>query len=152
MKPKAHSVKTKVSFKITDIVNQKLAAKYRKKNNKYKKILIADDDYAIIDVLTLMLEDIGYKVAASAEGLSVQDVNKIKPDLILLDILMSGISGHIICKQLKAEPSTKHIPVIMISANKHAAEIAKEACADDFITKPFEMPYLLQKVAKYITK
>ena len=110
---------------------------------------MADDDPAIIDVLTLMLEEAGYKVYASANGQTIADVNRICPDLILLDILMSGINGHDICKQLKNQPATKHIPVIMISANKDAKEIALNACADDFISKPFEMYNLMEKVAKY---
>ena len=116
---------------------------------KIKKILVADDDPAIIDVITLMLEPAGYKVYASANGQTVEDVNRIRPNLILLDILMSGINGIDICKQLKNQQSTKHIPIIIISAIKDAKEIALDACADDFIAKPFEMYDLLQKVAKY---
>lgn len=121
----------------------------KKNNHRVNTIMIADDDLAIIDVVTIMLESKGYKVFASANGLTVDDVNKIHPDLILLDILMSGISGYEICKKLKTQEATKNIPVIMISANKDAKEIALDACADDFIIKPFEMDLLLKKVAKY---
>ena len=117
--------------------------------DKIKKILVADDDPAIIDVITLMLESVGYKVYASANEQTIEDINRICPDLILLDILMPGVSGYGICKQLKNQQSTRHIPVIMISANKDAKEIALKAHADDFITKPFEMYNLLQKVATY---
>ena len=116
---------------------------------RLKKIMVADDDPATIDMLTLMLEAAGYEVYASTNGQTIADVNRIGPDLILLDILMSGVSGHDICKHLKNQQSTKHIPIIIISANKDAKEIALDACADDFIAKPFEMYNLLQKVAKY---
>lgn len=116
---------------------------------RLKKIMVVDDDPSIIDVLTLMLKAAGYKVYASANGLTMADVNRISPNLILLDILMSDINGHDICKQLKNQQSTKHIPIIIISAIKDAKEIALDACADDFIAKPFEMYDLLQKVAKY---
>ncbi|MEO6452752.1 MAG: response regulator [Ginsengibacter sp.] len=137
---------SKISHRRNDAL---LGEKKEKKSRGIKKILVADDDPAIIDVLTLMLEEAGYQVYASANGHTVTDVNKIHPDLILLDILMSGISGHEICKELRNQPSTKHIPVIMISASKDSKEIALNACANDFIAKPFEMDSLLRKVAKF---
>ena len=114
-----------------------------------KKIIVADDDPGIIDVVTLILEAAGYNLYSSVNGITVADVNNIRPHLILLDIQMSGMSGNDICKLLKNDASTKHIPVIMISANKDAKKIAANACADDFITKPFEMNTLLEKVAEY---
>lgn len=123
----------------------------KEQNSMVKKILVADDDPAIIDVLQLMLEAFGYEVYASADWKTIGDVNKICPDLILLDIFMSGVNGQNICKQLKKQSSTKHIPVIIISANKNIGEIALNACADDFIAKPFEMDKLLLKVEKHIS-
>ncbi|MEO6330239.1 MAG: response regulator [Ginsengibacter sp.] len=119
---------------------------------RVKKIMIADDDSSIIDVLTLMLETSGYKVHSAANRQIIEDVNEFCPDLILLDILMLGVSGQNICEQLKKQESTKHIPVIIISASKDAKEIALQAEADDFIAKPFEMEKLLKKVAKYTKK
>ncbi len=118
-------------------------------NEVKKKILVADDDTAILDVLTLMLEGAGYEVTSILDGQTVRKVLSELPDLILLDIWMSGTDGRDICKQLKSNKKTKHIPIIMISANKDTREIAKEAGADDFIAKPFEMDKLLAKVEKY---
>jgi CheY-like chemotaxis protein len=114
-----------------------------------KKILVADDDPSIIDVLTLMLEHAGYKVYSSANLQTIADINRISPDLVLLDVLMSGINGFDICKHLKSQPSTSRIPVIIISASKNKKQTAIKAGAEDFISKPFEMDELLQKVAKY---
>ncbi len=116
---------------------------------KRKKILIADDDSAILEAMTLMVEDEGYDVTSTTNGYSIDMIKNEKPDVVLLDIRMAGIDGSKICKKLKSQSKTKDIPVIMISANKDAKQIAKEAGADDFITKPFQMNDLLSKLAKY---
>ena len=113
-----------------------------------KTILVADDDAAIVNAIQMILEDAGYKVQTTLTGEEVIHT-KNSPDLILLDIWMSGQDGRTICQQLKSQPRTKEIPIIMISANKDTAKIAKIAGADDFITKPFEIEDLLKKVAIY---
>jgi len=115
-----------------------------------KTIMIADNDPGIVDVLTLMFEDAGYEVETTDDGQTVKDIKEHLPDLILLDIWMAGFDGREICKYLKSQKLTKHIPLIMISANKDTEEIAKEAGADTFIAKPFEMNELLAMVDKYI--
>ena len=115
-----------------------------------KKILAADDDPAILEVLTFMLEDAGYDVKTTVNGQTENMAQKYLPDLILLDIWMAGMDGRTICKSLKRHKLTKHIPIILVSANKDTERFAKESGADNFITKPFEMDALLGKVAKYI--
>lgn len=115
-----------------------------------KKIMIADDDSAIVDVLTLILEDAGYIVESTDDGRTIKDIKEDCPDLILLDIWMVGFDGRVICKYLKGNEPTKDIPLIMISANKDIKEIAMKAGADDFIAKPFDMQDLLAKVAQLI--
>lgn len=117
-----------------------------------KKILIADDDPAILEALKLMLEDAGYEVETTVNGETVQTVKENFPDLILLDIWMSGMDGRDICAYLKSQELTRHIPIIMISANKDAMQIAKDAGADDFIAKPFEMNDLIARIKAYIDK
>lgn len=114
-----------------------------------KRILVADDDPAILEVIELILEDAGYEVATSVNGETVEKVHGIMPDLILLDIWMSGMDGRNICKHLRAKKKTKHIPIVMISANKDAEAIALSAGAIDFLAKPFEMNKLLAMVEKY---
>jgi len=115
-----------------------------------KTIMIADNDPGIVDVLTLMLEDAGYEVETTDDGQTVKDIEEHLPDLILLDIWMAGFDGRDICKYLKSQKLTKHIPIIMISANKDAEEIAKEAGADDLLAKPFEMSNLLTIIEKHL--
>ncbi len=120
------------------------------KQNRSKRILIADDDPAILDVMRQILEDEGYEVKTTADGETVKKMQTEYPDLLLLDIWMSGTDGRNICKFLKSNKATKHIPVIMISANKDTMSIAKEAKADDFLAKPFDLDELLNKVIIYI--
>lgn len=117
-----------------------------------KKILVADDDQAILEVITYMLEDAGYHVKTTVSGVTKKLARQYSPDLILLDIWMAGTDGRTICKSLKVEKLTMNIPVIMVSANRDTEEIAKAAGADDFLDKPFEMKLLLAKVAKYVGK
>lgn len=117
-----------------------------------KKVLVADDNPAILDALTIMLEESGYAVETTLDGASTQDMKDDLPDLVLLDVWMSGVDGRDICRFLKSSPTTKHIPVIMVSATKNIEQIAKDCGADDFITKPFQMEHLLAIVAKYINK
>jgi DNA-binding response OmpR family regulator len=116
-----------------------------------KKILIADDDENILTALTMMLED-EYQVTSISNGQTIKEVEKYLPDLILLDIWMGEVDGRDICKRLKNQSLTKHIPIIMISARANAEKSAYDSRADAFIAKPFEMDALLAKVEEYITK
>ncbi|MEO7960221.1 MAG: response regulator [Ginsengibacter sp.] len=117
-----------------------------------KKILVADDDAGIVDVMQIVLEDEGYKVITTMSGQNVKELCKQKPDLIFLDIWMSGADGKEICEELKADPKTKNIPVIIFSANRDTKEIASECGAEDFILKPFEIKELLELARKYTSK
>jgi len=114
-----------------------------------KRVLVADDDPAILEVITFMLDDAGYDSKTTVDGHTEKIVEEYQPDVILLDIWMSGLDGRTICKSLKKKKSTKNIPIIMISANKDTETIARESGADDFLSKPFEMNDLLSIVAKY---
>ena len=115
-----------------------------------KKILVVDDNPAILDALKIMLEEEGYEVETTVDGATLKDLKEHLPDLLLLDIWMSGVDGRDICKVLKSSAATKQIPVIMISAAKDIEQIAKDSGADDFISKPFQMANLLAIVAKHV--
>lgn len=115
-----------------------------------KKILIADDDPSIVDSLKMLLELEGYEVKTTTNGETIYKMEKEYPDLLLLDIWMSGQDGREICKYLKREPHTKNIPVIMISASRDVKQSAIDSGADDFIEKPFEQEELLKKIILYI--
>ncbi len=113
--------------------------------------MIADDDAAIVDAIAMMLEYEGYQVSSYVDGAIIPQMNKEFPDLLLLDIWMSGTDGRDICKELKKTENIRNIPVIMISASRDIEGSAYEAGADDFLAKPFEMDELLQKIEKHIS-
>ncbi|WP_233524551.1 response regulator transcription factor [Mucilaginibacter conchicola] len=121
-------------------------------SEKPKRIMIADDDPAIVDAVEMLLEFEGYQVSSTVDGATVLDMREELPDLLLLDIWMSGDDGRDICRKLKSVPSTKNIPVIMISASKDIEQSARDAGADDFIAKPFEMDALLQKIESFVNR
>lgn len=111
-----------------------------------KKIMIADDDPGIVDAIEMLLEFEGYQVTSTVDGAEVLDLKDELPDLLLLDIWMSGEDGRDICKKLKQLDATRNMPVIMISASRDIKESAMAAGADDFLAKPFEMNELLEKI------
>ncbi|MCZ4225126.1 response regulator [Pedobacter rhodius] len=115
-----------------------------------KRILIADDDEGIVDAVMMILQMMGYEVDFTYDGGGVIDAVKKQPDLILLDIWMSGHDGRDICKQLKSDPDFKEIPILMISASRDIRQSALDAGANDFMEKPFEMDSLLNKVKHLI--
>lgn len=121
-------------------------------SEKPKKIMIADDDPGIVDAIEMLLEFEGYNVSSTVDGSTVLDMRDELPDLLLLDIWMSGDDGRDICRKLKSIPATKNIPVIMISASRDIEQSARDAGADDFIAKPFEMNALLQKVESLLQR
>jgi DNA-binding response OmpR family regulator len=121
-------------------------------DTKNKKIMIADDDPGIVDAVEMLLEFEGYEVTSTVDGTTVLEMKDELPDLLLLDIWMSGEDGRDICKKFKESELTKDIPVIMISASRDVRESAIAAGANDFLAKPFEMNELLQKVERFTQK
>ena len=119
--------------------------------NQTKKILIADDDPGILDAVGLMLEFEGYEVKSTLNGATLLTMeNEEFPDLVLLDIWMSGHDGRDICKHLKQKESTRNIPILLISASQDIEASALEAGANDFLAKPFDINDLLEKIEKHI--
>ena len=108
--------------------------------------MIADDDPGIVDAIEMVLEFEGYQVSSTIDGSTILDMKRELPDLLLLDIWMSGEDGRAICKKLKESELTKNIPVIIVSASKDIKESALAAGADDFLAKPFEIKDLLNKI------
>ena len=122
-------------------------------NNRAKKILVVDDDPDILDALQITLEDAGYEVTTTEKGdyaENLRDTNGGLPDVIILDVLLSGKDGRIICQKLKSQEDTRHIPIIMISAHPGAKQSVKAVGADDFLAKPFEIDDLLAKVEQHL--
>lgn len=117
-----------------------------------KKILVVDDDEGILDALSFVLEDAGYDFETTPQGeKTFERISAFKPDLILLDVLLSGSDGRVICQQLKRDKKTYAIPIIMTSAHPSAKESTAQAGANAFLPKPFEVQELLNLIVKYTT-
>lgn len=119
---------------------------------RQKRVLVVDDDPDILDAIRFTLEDEGYAVTTTEKGEYAEnllDGNCGLPDLIILDVLLSGKDGRTICRQLKSRDDTRHIPIIMISAHPDARESSRGVGADAFLAKPWNLDELLAIVAHY---
>jgi DNA-binding response OmpR family regulator len=113
------------------------------------RILIAEDNPQGAELLDAYLGESGWEFATALDGEeTLQKVRDWRPDLILLDIMMPKISGFEVCKRLKADPATRNIAVLMITALDQTADVerAVEAGTDDFLTKPINQSELLRRV------
>ena len=109
-----------------------------KLNNDRRTVLIVDDDEDLLILIQHALSAEGYDPICSPNGVNITSiVTRKRPDIVLLDIHMNGRDGAIICKELKENPETASIPVIMFSANANIDNISRECGADGYITKPF---------------
>ena len=118
------------------------------------KILLIDDDKDLLTILKTTLTRKGFEVLAQEtwEG-SKEIMNLFKPNLIILDVFLSGIDGLDICKNIKKSPFTKNIPVLIISGFSWISQSAiYEFGADDFIAKPFEVSDLMKKIHKIFNR
>ena len=105
-----------------------------------RKILIIEDESDVADLLTLNLRKAGYKVSISPDGASgLQKVRDDRPDFIVLDLMLPKMSGLEVCKILKSDTATSHIPILVLTAKAEEVDriVGLEFGADDYVTKPF---------------
>lgn len=118
-------------------------------NMSKANILVVEDEAEILELLVYNLEKEGYSVRPATSGEeALRLARQQPPDLTLLDLMLPGIDGLEVCKALKADSSTRNIPVIMLTARSEEADIVTglELGADDYITKPFSRRVLLARV------
>lgn len=123
--------------------------------NEQQRILVVDDVPNNIFLLREVLEEGGYTVTAAQDGLAAIAAATAtpQPDLILLDIMMPGLDGFEVCRRLKAEPATCHIPVLFITARDDETEEEQGFAAGgvDYITKPISIPIVRARVRAHMT-
>jgi CheY-like chemotaxis protein len=118
-------------------------------------ILIVEDNDASRDALSRRLERRGFRVVVAVDGAQAVSVGRsVQPDLILMDLGLPVIDGWEATRQLKAEPTTCHIPIIVLSAHAmtNDRELALAAGGDDFDTKPIRFQALLEKIERLVPK
>ena len=118
-------------------------------------ILVVDDEESILELLNYNLSKHGYRVTGvtTGEG-ALAAANSEVPDLVLLDLMLPGVDGLEVCKALKANPKTAHVPIVMLTARGEEVDIVTglELGADDYVTKPFSPRVLLARLRTVLRK
>ena len=118
-----------------------------------KKIFLADDEPDIKLILKRYLELDGFEVVTGSDGReAMEKAGSTKFDLLILDVMMPFMNGWEVCKKLKADPSTRDIPVIILTAKSQSIDslMSYECGADEYATKPFEYPELSKTIKRLL--
>lgn len=118
-------------------------------------ILVADDDEDLLQALDFTLSQNGYNVIQAKDGAeTIVRTLELKPDIILLDIMMPDLDGFTACRELKNREDTKRIPIIMLTAKGEVEDIktAFNAGANDYVVKPFIMEQVLEKIEEFLVR
>jgi len=125
-----------------------------------KKILIVDDDPDLVEAVTMILESKKYDVAAAYGGLEgLEKAKTEKPDLIVLDVMMPDKDGYAVCKEMKADPKLRKIPILLLTAvvskiptTHYTQQMGMETEADDYMDKPVEPAELVNRIEGLLAK
>ncbi len=112
-------------------------------------ILVVDDEKDIVDLIAYNLEQEGFTVSRAYDGEeALKEIASIKPDLVLLDLMLPGMPGTEVCRRVRKDPSTSGIPIIMLTAKTDEVDkiVGLEIGADDYITKPFSVRELIARI------
>jgi len=119
-----------------------------------KRVLVVDDDRVIQQLLEVNLELEGYDVVATASDgrEALEKIGQLKPDLVILDIMMPKMDGLAVCRSLKADPELAKIPIVLLSARAQDLDIREglDIGANAYLTKPFDPVELLDVVARLL--
>lgn len=118
-----------------------------------KKVLIVDDEMDIVETLKFMLETEGINCITAYDGEDALNLAKSEsPDLMILDVMLPKINGYKVCRLLKFDAKYKNIPILMVTARSQEEDkcIGEETGANEYITKPFNIEELVDKVKNYL--
>ncbi len=117
--------------------------------NKRPKVLIAEDEETIVESLSFLMEKEGYDVSVATDGqTAIKMITRDIPDMVLLDVMMPGCDGFEVVRAVRADPKTKPIPIMMLTAKTREVDRRKglELGVDDFVTKPFSTRDVVSRV------
>jgi len=126
-----------------------------KKSIESRTVLVVDDDEVMRSALKRILEAEDYKVMMSQDGLELSKVlESTRLDMILLDVNLPWVDGYELCRIIKDHHSLKHVPLILVSARKEPEDVEKgfAAGADDYVTKPFDIDFMVNTISKMLLK
>ena len=113
------------------------------------KVLVIEDNPDIKEVLDYIISDEGHEVVQCSDGSSLTALDRIKPDIILIDEILGVLRGSELIKKLKANEDTRPIPVVLISAMPNLEGIARKGGADAFLEKPFNIDSLTDIIKNF---
>jgi two-component system alkaline phosphatase synthesis response regulator PhoP len=119
------------------------------------KILVVDDEPTIVRLMEFILARQGHEMLVAVNGEeALEKIRDHAPDLVLLDIMMPRIDGYEVARQVRADPATAKLPIIMLSAKAQEEDIRKgvDIGVDEYITKPFSPEHLVHIVAGYLER
>lgn len=119
------------------------------------KILIVEDEESLLKLESILLSSKGYNVTGVMDGKSaLEEVRLNRPDLVILDIMLPEMDGFEVCRQIKENPDTRHIPVVMLTAKKNSQDFARgqQVGSDAYITKPFKSSKVLDTVQELLAR
>jgi len=119
-----------------------------------KKILVVEDEESLLKLQSILLTLRGYNVEGVTDGqAALEAVVTMKPDLILLDIMLPKIDGLEVCRQVKTNVATRHIPIIMLTAKKSKEDLCmgEQAGADMYITKPYKSSMVIDTIQRILS-
>lgn len=119
------------------------------------RILIVEDEANIVKLISIRLERLGHVISSAGNGVAALDAaRELRPDLILLDVMIPLLNGFQVLEQLKADAATAPIPVLMLTARGHERDIVAglEGGAEDYIVKPFSFPELISRVSSALAR
>ncbi len=117
--------------------------------HKQLKVLVVDDEDNIIELIRLGLRYEGFQVEVASDGeQGIALAQRIDPDLVILDVMMPGIDGIEVCRRLRSNPTTRDVPVLMLTAKDEVGDriLGLQTGADDYLTKPFDFYELLERI------
>ena len=119
------------------------------------RILIVEDEESLLKLESILLSSKGYNVTGVMDGRSALDeISANPPDLVILDIMLPELDGFEVCRQIKENPATKNIPVVMLTAKKNSQDYARgmEMGADAYMTKPFKSAKVIETIEGLLNK
>jgi DNA-binding response OmpR family regulator len=117
-----------------------------------KKILVIEDEENVRETLDILLTNAGFTVRSFATGVHVFDtINDFNPDVILLDVMLDDLDGRDICRSIKENQITNHIPVIMLSGVPDVYNAISDVGANDVVSKPFDESTLLNRIERQLS-
>ncbi len=120
-----------------------------------KKILIVDDEEFFIQPIKILLERNGFEIFTANDGMNgLQQARKLRPDLIMLDLMLPGLDGYQVCRLLKYDEKFKDIPVVIVSAKDtdHDKQLGIKSGADSYITKPVNPSQLISEFSNLLAQ